>query len=199
MPKSRFPILVATGIVAFSVLVGWGAAMASSRAQSHQPSASGKVFQNASLRLKYPRAWRARHFNVALNPIYSSLVYISNQRMYNPCTTKTTPGGTESRCGAAVKHLRPGGVMADWAALQVPMAGTMGGKPLRVDGRKAVRQVRFPGTCRSIGGTETVLVLVAGRTSQESYLFTACLRSPHRRKHFNQLNAIVKSTTFIEP
>jgi hypothetical protein len=68
------------------------------------------------------------------------------------------------------------------------------GKHLEVDGLRAVQQVRFPGYCGYIGGTETIGVYTVH--SGKIYRFMGCVRQPHRLAHIKKLEALIRSTRF---
>lgn len=142
MRKSRFPIIIASGLI----VVMLPAIIDASTVWSHTAAGSlptrSKVFHNDEVRFEYPAAWREAHFFMLSGSFSRTLGYVSNQRMHPPCTTKKTSLGTERDCGWVVKRLRRGGVLAQWSAVAAKpnwRRSSFGGKPIRVDGVRGVR------------------------------------------------------------
>lgn len=195
MRKSRLPTLIATGIVVLTFLAVPGARMISLHASARPPTSYHRVFQSPELRFRYPEAWKARSFFWA-GHFGMPLVYVSNQKMHQPCGTKRVSGSLRSYCGWPLNRLRRGGVFAEWSA--GPLIGLklaqFPGRRAEVDGVRAVRRVRFPGYCRYIGGTETIQVYLV--RSGNLLRFMGCVRQPRRLAHINKLEALIRSTRF---
>lgn len=199
MRKALPSILVAVGLVVSILAAVHGGNRAPTQALARSVAAGHKAFHNYGVGFNYPAAWRTHHFRLS-SSFYRSLVFISNQRMHFPCTTRKIRGGTERDCGLVIRHLRKGGMLAEWSATASVSPtwklSNFHGKPIRVDGVWGVWKVGFPGDCRYVGGTESLTILVPRSAPRNFFSFTACLRGPHRLEHMKQLNELVRSTRF---
>lgn len=129
----------------------------------------------------YPLAWSHRRPGF-MSPETQGIIDLGTQLMVNPCHTS----GTITTCGWPVRHLRPGGVVVTWTADYMP------GLSIHRPPRGVHVQVKRPGYCRSLGGTETVSARLVTRR-HETFLVNACLRAPGVRSGERAVRAMVAS------
>lgn len=129
----------------------------------------------------YPAAWRYRRRGF-LTPMSEGIVDLSTQPMVSPCRTH----GRETVCSWPIRRLRPGGVVVTWeiyggemALMHRPHAGAH------------VRRTR-DGSCRAIGGAESLQGSVRTHAGRLYYAF-ACLARSGLRGNAAAFAAMVRS------
>ena len=150
-------------------------------------------YSSPALTFTHPATWKAYPFSGAGELHFHPLVYLSTQRLEDPCSTH----GNATSCGFPVQRLAPGGVLAFWQPGESPVAGPvqLAGTPIRVGGQPAARQESAHGMCHSIGADRTIQVVSEVRR-QGLMLFTACLRGPGLAQAEKQVDALLASTQF---
>jgi hypothetical protein len=150
-------------------------------------------YSSPVLSFSHPAAWKAYPLRGAGELHFHPLVYLSTQRLHDPCSMQ---GGMTS-CELPVRRLAPGGVLAFWQPSESPLTGPveLAGTRIRVGGRPAGRQETANGECRSIGADRTIRVVTAP-SRQNLILFTACLRGPGLAQAEKQVSALLASTRF---
>jgi hypothetical protein len=147
-------------------------------------------YTSAELSFRHSAEWKAYPFRWAGELHFHPLVYLSTQPVHDPCTTH----GNETTCGFPVRQLQPGGVLAVWEPVEIPIANFPHGSPgatTRIGGRYAKRVTARPGICRTIGADLTISLGIANQTQ-----FVACLRGPNLAQNERRLDALLASTHF---
>jgi hypothetical protein len=157
-------------------------------------------YSNGGLSFRYPSSWKVGQFNDA-SSFSASIVDLSNQKMHSPCKSTKVPGGTSSSCGWPLTRLRPNGVLVEWSDNGFP--DPQGSPPAlgpglsrTVDGRAARIQITLPGVCKSIGGQESVDVIIARDVPDNTYSLTACLRGPGLKAGIATISRLLQSVKF---
>lgn len=177
------------------------------------PSTLPAVFRSHDLRLNYPSGWRTAVYGQAISSFTASIVYVSNQRLYDPCASWV--GGKTCNFWAVKSLRRAAGILqwtedgwAGWSLQSEP------GRPVTIDGRPsrelimrlhgwsrhaprgrlATARWYLAGLCRSVRANELVVVFVARHVADNWYQFTACLRGPNLARLTGQALAVLKST-----
>jgi hypothetical protein len=142
------------------------------------------------LSFRYPATWQARTWD-DVSSFTALIVYLSTSRMYDPCVTTTSPGEMSVTCTYPLGKLPPGGVLVRWDVDGFP--GFHSPKPdTTVGGHPAVEtRTRGGGWCASLGGTETIRVMVPRATPDNWYEMDACLRAPSVSEHEAQISAML--------
>jgi hypothetical protein len=155
------------------------------------------------IRFAYPRTWNALPYNDG-GLRSRSLIYLSTERLHDPCTSTTDGDTTVVRCGSPISALSPDGVFAVWRLtyLAKPL-DALPGDPLLVGNRPARVLIATSGGyyegCRLLGGDESTTVWIAGRPTADAYTFTVCLRGPHISTAEHQVRVLLASTRFRHP
>jgi hypothetical protein len=172
------------------VAAGCGAPSTAPATAGGQPRAA--QFKNTYLTFRYPATWRPLVFRRPQALHSSPMVYLSTQAGRPACSAD---------CAWPVSQLHPDGVLVVWENRGYPgwTLRTIPGKPIRVDGRPARRNVSRPGVCAAIGGDETVVVSVARPLAYNWTQLTACLRGPRLATAEHELDGVLASTRFLAP
>lgn len=165
------------------------------------PAVSSRVplatYRSDAIAFRYPRSWRARHFD-EVSSFTSSLADVASQPMHRPCTTRHLQDSIRTRCGWPITKLRSGGVLIRWSqdGLAVPRSWRFShepGRPLTVDGRPARQTTTSPGVCRRLAATETIHTEIRGPDRGNTYSVIACLRGPRLPALERRLQAMLAS------
>jgi hypothetical protein len=152
------------------------------------------TYLNGPLSFSYPSNWRPQPY-MNISNFTDVITYLSTDRLNDPCTRTTAPGGVTTTCGWPLRQLSPGGVLViwsqgnaiDWQIDREP------GQARTIAGRPAKLAVNKPGACRQVGGEETVTATMA--TGGSSYYeLVACLRTPNQTLGEQQVRALIDST-----
>jgi len=152
------------------------------------------TYQNGPLSFSYPANWRPQPF-MNISNFTAVITYLSTDRLNDPCSRTTAPGGVTTTCGWPLKQLSPGGVLVTWSqataiAWQIDREP---GQPINIAGRPGKLAVNKPGGCRQVGGEETMIATIATGGSSY-YQLVACLRSPNQTVGEQQVRALIDST-----
>jgi hypothetical protein len=180
-------VVVATGCTA-------GPRMTFGASSTISAASGSRIFHGEGLRFRYP-AGSSVHRYQDTNPGYSSIAYVSNQQMTDPCRTTSDGGGV---CALAVTRLRPGGFVAVWRIRGLPVLSFDGlpGRVTEVSGRTTKLSIERPGTCRSIGGDVSIdAVVKPARGAGTWYEFRGCVRGPNEQRITRATMDILRSTT----
>ena len=192
----QFPIygrrIALVASLATLVLVAAGCGTPSTTPAAPGAQARALQFKNTYLTFRYPASWQPLIYRRAQALHSSPMVYLSTQPGRPAC-------GAD--CAWPVSQLHPGGVLVVWENRGYPgwTLRTIPGKPLRVDGRPARRNVSRPGVCAAIGADETVVVSVARPLAYNWTQLTACLRGPRLATAEHELDSVLASTHFLAP
>ncbi len=148
------------------------------------------TFRGGRVSFRYPATWTAHRYSVVAT-FFSAIVYLSNDPLHPPCR-----GGT---CGRPIDHLGPGGVLVTWSARGFPGFSfeKATGTAITVGGHRARIQVQHPGTCGTIGGAESVAVVVERpAVPYNSWGINACIRGPNTATAEEQVRAMLRTAQF---
>jgi hypothetical protein len=170
----------------------------SRRIAERRHSPSERTFRKDGVRLRYPATWRAYSYSNDYSSFSTTIVYLSNVRVHDPCVTHTTPQATTTRCGQPVNHLAPGSVLVSWSANGFPgwSFAKARGTPISVDGHRA-KLLRKKSTCR-IRADEEIDVTVQRRPADNWYFVRACIRGPGTARFAEQFKRLL-DTAHISP
>jgi hypothetical protein len=160
-------------------------------------SAALSTYRNSFLEFRYPQAWRTLEFPNSGELHFHPMLYLSTQPGHDPCRQT----GLSVTCDWPVDRLQTSGVVALWENRGYPgwTLATQQGTRVVVGGRPARQQIARPGSCRTIGGDETVSVEIARPLQSNWTAFTACLRGPNLAAHERQVAVLLASTRFRQP
>ncbi len=164
-------VLVITGCTSTGSPNSTGAG--STPGKSHTPPLA--TFRSPPLSFRYPSGWTPAHFDV-MSSFSSSIVYLGNQPMKNPCVRRNS----SISCGRwAVDALEPGGVILEWTSNGFPAwsFARQPGRLLMVDGRDAKISTRRD-VCDGIGADRSISVIVSRRAADNWYELDGCFRDP---------------------
>ena len=146
-------------------------------------------FSAMGLSFRYPATWQAGTSN-DVSSFTAPIVYLSTGPQHDPCTVTYRPGVESSTCSYPVGTLPPGGVLVRWDLdgfpdfrLTKPNA-TIGGRP-------ALETKTSGGWCTSLGGTETITVMIPRDTPDNWYQMDACLSAPDLPQQEAQISAML--------
>jgi hypothetical protein len=212
---THLPPVTLIGAAFGLVVVGCGhpGVMPGVRHAQSSPATLRAVFRSHDLRLRYPSGWRTAVYGQAISSFSGSIVYVSNQRLNDPCVSWV--GGKTCNFWA-VKSLRRAAAILQWTENGFPGWSLQGepGRSVTIDGRPSRELImrlhgwrrhapggRLPtarwylaGLCRTVRANELVAVFVASHVVDNWYQFTACLRGPNLARLTGQALAVLKST-----
>lgn len=199
--SNRFALTLAA--VTSLVLTSGCAAVSSARPASAVGSAVDKDagltanFTAMGLSFRYPVAWRSGTWNDDVSSFTALIVDLSTARLHDPCTATTSPGEESVTCGYPLGKLPLGGILVSWdadgfPAWQSPKTNTT------IAGRRAVETRTTGGWCSSLGGTETITVIIPRDATDNWYQMDACLRAPGMPQHEAQVSAMLSTVWIAE-
>jgi hypothetical protein len=159
-------------------------------------------FDTTGFHTRYPSTWSPLQQS-SQPSIGTSLIWLSNQPMHDPCTTTASGDGITSTCGFPIASLAPSGVVVHWSRDDGPntvdaaaLARTPG-QTLQVDGHPAKFTVEAPSysSCGTLTATREVLATILA-DDRAAFQMDACIRGPNLRKTENQLRHMTETTTF---
>jgi hypothetical protein len=203
MTRKMFLAITCTAIVMASAATTTGVSAANLAERSSGLATFGAA---PGFRTRYPATWS--HLEQSLQPtIGHYLVYLSNQKMHDPCTTTDDGAGriTES-CGLPIGTLKPGGVFVSWASGGVPMSQAAlassldqaPGRPFSVDGQPGKLSIGVPHGEGCLGATRVMRAAFLA-DGQFRFQMLACLRGPKLGEHESQVRAMLRATHFGTP
>jgi hypothetical protein len=192
LTRRRVPLGAAALVVIAALASGCGGGTDAQAVAKTTPKSV--PYSNSLLSFSHPAAWKAYPFHWAGGLHFQPLVYLSTQRVHDPCSTQ----GNTTSCGFPVDRLQPGGVLVTWNASSPPATGLGSGSRIRVGGRVARRVDTTGGICRSIGADRTVDVRIQTHPLPSTPTeFTACLRGPGLAQAEKNVDALLASTKFL--
>jgi hypothetical protein len=88
--------------------------VASASLAAASPATTTTSFDTTGFHTRYPSTWS--QLQQSSQPsIGTSVVWLANQPMHDPCTTTASGGGITSTCGFPIASLAPGGVVVHWS------------------------------------------------------------------------------------
>ena len=146
-------------------------------------------FSAMGLSFRYPATWQAGTSN-DVSSFTAPIVYLSTGPQHDPCTVTYRPGVESSTCSYPVDTLPPGGVLVRWDLDGFP--GFRLTKPnATIGGRPALETKTSGGWCASLGGTETISVIIPRDQPDNWYGLEACLSAPNLPQQEAQISAML--------
>jgi hypothetical protein len=168
-----------------------------------EPAVSLATFTGTlGFRTQYPASWSQLQQSGQAT-IGTSLVWLSNQAMHDPCSATVDGGQLVAMCGLPVTTMKPGGVVVGWTRSEGPVTpdpatlAQVPGRAITVGGQPAKLAVAEPGRngCEAIGATRAMhLTVVVSHEFQ--YEMTACLRGPKLSVLEGRVRQMLRTTSF---
>ena len=150
-----------------------------------QPPTATTTFSAMGLSFRYPATWHFLTDSGDVSSFSALIVYLSSAPLPDPCPAVS--------CAFPLAELPPGGVLVRWDAdgspgFRAPQPNiTIGGLP--ADETRTSND----GWCQSLGGTETITVMIPRPVPGNWYGMEACLRPPDLPYQEAQISAMLKS------
>jgi hypothetical protein len=190
--KRRLPMMLAA-LSASAALAGGCSASGSAHLAATEPATATASFSAMGLSFRYPVAWRSRTWSDDFSSFTASLVDLSTSQQRDPCTVKVSPGKKSVICGSPVSKLPAGGVLVRWSADGFPPPWHMPKPNTTIGGRPAVETTTSSGWCATLGGTETIMVMVPRDVTDNWYQMDACLRGPGLAQEEAQISSMLNT------
>jgi hypothetical protein len=193
MSSKRLAMRLAAMTVSVALASGCADAISAHPAAAVKQRASATAsFSAMGLAFRYPVSWRSGTWSSDLSSFSALIVYLSTSRLRFPCTVRTGPGRIAETCEYPIGVLPPSGVLIRWSAngfptWHMPKANTT------VSGRKAVETRTSGGWCVTLGGTETITVMIPRAAPGNWYEMDACLRGPGLAQQEAEISSMLKS------
>lgn len=169
-------------------------------AASHAPASTSPAhttsarFTGSGLMFRYPADWQAATWTDDVSENSWMIVALSTTRQQDPCDSSLTLGLSKINtvCQQPVVALPPGRVLVTWSEHGLrnwhkPLATML------VSGRLATETNSMAGWCKSLGGTETITVVIPRSLADNWYEMDACLRGPGLTNSETQIAAMLSS------
>jgi hypothetical protein len=167
-----------------------------------KPAAPVMSFDTSGFHTQYPATWSQLQQSLQFTGGIS-IVWLSNQPIHDPCSSKTTVGGAvEQTCSLPLERLGKNGIVVQWLGGGLPrppdssVLDVVGGRPTTVGGfpaKLAISTVATP-NCEGIGATRVMTAIVD--VEHSPIQMTACLRGPKTSPLEAQVETMLQSTTF---
>jgi len=147
-------------------------------------------FSAMGLSFRYPATWQRQSWSGDVASFAAPIVSLSSGPLRNPCTVTTSLGARTVTCAYPVGHLPPGGVLVRWDLDGFP--GFRLTKPnATIGGRPALETKTSGGWCASLGGAETISVIIPRDQPDNWYGLNACLSAPNLPQQEAQISAML--------
>jgi hypothetical protein len=157
-----------------------------------EPVAMTASFSSLGLSFRYPATWHSLIPSGEVSSFVAVIVYLSSSPLHDSCSVTTSSGGTSAACTGPISSVAPGGVLIQWDDDGFPNAGVP--KPnTTVAGRPAVETRTSGGWCASLGGTETITVMIPRTVPDNWYQMEACLRPPNLPQQEADISAMLRT------
>jgi hypothetical protein len=160
-------------------------------------------YSGGELAFDYPASWTPAYYEE--NSSFSRLiVFLSTERLINPCTTTISSTFTKTDCGSPLGDRRLGadGVLVAWDGRGFPgwsfdpAAGveeTIGGQSATVDDHAA------PDYCAATGGEREMIATIPRADAISNWWeMNACYRGPDTSNVRSQLQAMLDSVKWVD-
>jgi hypothetical protein len=197
MASKRLAMTLAVMTVTVALASGCADAISAHPAAAVKQRAPATAsFSAMGLAFRYPVSWRSGTWSSDLSSFSALIVYLSTSRLRFPCAVRTGPGRIAETCEYPIAVLPPGGVLVRWSANGFP-AWHMPKANTTVAGRKAVETRTSGGWCVTLGGAETITVMIPRAAPGNWYQMDACLRGPRLAQQEAQISSMLKSVRII--
>jgi hypothetical protein len=159
-------------------------------AAGDQPSAATTSFSATGLSFRYPATWHSLTGSGEVSSFSALIVYLSSAPLPDPCPAVY--------CAFPRAGLPPGGVLVRWDADGFP--GFHPPKPNITVGGLPADETRTSndGWCQSLGGTQTITVMIPRPVPGNWYGMEACLRPPDLPYQEAQISAMLSSVSLAQ-
>jgi hypothetical protein len=164
-----------------------------------KPAAAVESFDTSGFHTQYPASWFQLQQTLQ-STMTVSIVWLSNQPIHDPCSSKTVGGAVEETCSLPLERLAKNGIVVQWLGGNLRPPGSsvldvVGGSPTTVGGFPAkVAITMATPDCDGIGATRVVTAVV--EVERSPIQMTACLRGPKVRPLEAHVKTMIQSTTF---
>ena len=153
-------------------------------------------FSAMGLSFRYPATWRHASFSNDASNFSVHVVDLSTSRLHDPCLGGPAEGALVCS-GFPVDTLAPGGVLVRWDEDGFPDFHLP--KPnATIAGRPALQTKTSGGWCASLGGAETITVIIPRGTPDNWYQMDACLTAPHLPQQEAQISALLATVQLAQ-
>lgn len=155
-----------------------------------------KRFSGYGIRFRYPvslRAYRYQHSS----SFSSSIVYLSNVRLHNPCVARRSATSAHISCTTPTRHLPPKSVLIEWSENGSPgwTFSRAHGTRTRIGGRPAKTSISRD-TCGVDANVLVDAIISIPSASDDWDEMRACIRGPHVKVLERVADRILDSVTF---
>jgi hypothetical protein len=163
------------------------------RARSEPVALTGS-FSSMGLSFRYPATWQRQTWSDDESSFSATLVSLSTGQQRDPCTATTSNGYKSFTCTSPVGKLAPGGILVSWDAVGFP-ATRLPTPNTTIGGRPAYEKTTTGDTwcTTTLGGTETITVIIPTVVPGNWYQMDACLRAPHLSRQAAQISAMLRT------
>jgi hypothetical protein len=158
-----------------------------------KPPAMTASFSAMGLSFRYPATWQRQTWSDDESSFAAPLVSLSTGQQRDPCTVTTSHGYKSITCASPIGKLAPGGILVSWDAAGFPTTHlptpntTIGGRP-------AYEKTSAGGAwCTTLGGTETITVMIPRTLPDNWFQMDACLRAPNLSQQAAQISAMLRT------
>jgi hypothetical protein len=158
-----------------------------------EPVAMTASFSSMGLSFRYPATWQRQTWSDDESSFAAPLVSLSTGQQRDPCTVTTSHGYKSITCASPIGKLAPGGILVSWDAAGFPTTHlptpntTIGGRP-------AYEKTSAGGAwCTTLGGTETITVMIPRTLPDNWFQMDACLRAPNLSQQAAQISAMLRT------
>jgi hypothetical protein len=155
-----------------------------------QPPTATTSFSAMGLSFRYPATWHSLSGGGEASSFSALIVYLSSAPLPDPCLAMY--------CAFPLAELPPGGVLVRWDADGSPVFRapkpdiTVGGLPA------SETRTSNGGWCESLGGTQTITVMIPRPVPGNWYGMEACLRPPDLPYQQAQISAMLSSVSLAQ-
>jgi len=155
-----------------------------------QPPTATTGFSATGLSFRYPATWHSLTDSGEVSSFSALIVYLSSAPLPDPCRGMY--------CAFPRAGLPPGGVLVRWDADGSP--GFRAPKPNITIGGVPANETRTSndGWCQSLGGTQTITVMIPRPVPGNWYGMEACLRPPGLLYQEAQISAMLSSVSLVQ-
>jgi hypothetical protein len=192
MASKRLMMMLAAMTVAVAFASGCADAVGAYPAPAKPPTPATASFSARGLAFRYPANWRSDTWSSDLSNFPALIVYLSTSRLKVPCVVRTSPGRIAETCEYPIRILPPGGILVRWNANSLP-GWHVSRTNATVAGRKVVETRTSGGWCVTLGGTETITVMIPRTGPGNWYQMDACLRGPRLAQQETEISSMLRS------
>ena len=160
----------------------------------HRPPAMTASFSSMGLSFRYPATWQRQTWSDDVSSFTAPLVSLSTGQQRDPCTVTTGKGYKSVTCTSPIGKLAPGGILVSWDAAGFPTTH-LPTPNTTIAGRPAYEKTTTGDTwcTTTLGGTETITVMIPRTVPYNWFQMDACLRAPDLSHQAAQISALLRT------